>query len=235
VSPDPYATLNFAASTGDDPANVAANLERASALLGVERIGFLSQVHGTHAVRLDGREDPRELVRVEGDATFSTVEGVACGVRSADCGTILAGDRETGAVVAIHAGWRGTELGVVEAGIAALREAIGSRGDIVAAIGPLIESCCFEVGADVAARLASCSALRERAIVKRVGEKAFVDLRAILEQKLSALGVETDQVRGCTVCDRARFFSYRREGKVSGRMLAAIVCLTPGARADRPG
>jgi YfiH family protein len=228
VSAGAYASLNFAASTGDDPANVERNLGLAATELGVrrERIYFLSQVHGIGSVRLDGTEDPRKMVKVEGDATFSTTAGVACAVRSADCGTILAGDRRSGAVVAIHAGWRGTELGVVEAGFRALREALGAEGDLVVAVGPLIEKCCFEVGLDVAARLASCSPLGEDAIARRAGEKAFVDLRAILGAKLEALGVKRDaidQVGGCTVCDRERFFSYRRDGQKSGRMMAAIV------------
>ena len=64
---------------------------------------------------------------------------IACAVRSADCGTILIGDRASGAVCAIHAGWKGTTLGVVEAGVRALRARVGGEGDLVAAVGPHIE------------------------------------------------------------------------------------------------
>jgi YfiH family protein len=227
VSEGSYATLNFAASTGDDPDRVRENVSRAATELGIgpERLYFLSQVHGTVAVRLTGTEARDDVVRMEGDATFSTARGVACGVSSADCGTILIGDRETGAVLAIHAGWRGTEIGVVESAVFALRQALGKEGDLIAAIGPHIEVCCFEVGADVAERLARSSSLGEGA-VDRLSEKPHVDLRRILEAKLVALGFATDaidHVRGCTVCDAERFFSYRRDGKLSGRLLSAIV------------
>jgi YfiH family protein len=227
VSGGLYASLNFAASTGDDPANVRENVSRAASALRVTpaRLYFLSQVHGTTAVRLGGADPREDLLVVEGDATFSTIGGVACGVRSADCGTILIGDRTTGAALAIHAGWRGTELGVVESAVMALRQALGDAGDLIAAVGPLIETCCFEVGRDVAERLAAVSAVGEGAI-DRQRSKPHVDLRRILGAKLEALGLSDDaidHVRGCTVCDPERFFSYRRDGKASGRLLSAIV------------
>jgi len=231
VSEGPYATLNFAVSTGDEPARVAENTARAAAALGVSvaRLYYLSQVHGTGVVRIAGDEDRDALVRVEGDATLSTTSGVACGVRSADCGTVLVGDAASGAVVAIHAGWRGTEAGVVAAGVEALVRIVPTKPRLVAAIGPLIETCCFEVGHDVADRLARSSRLGEAAVT-RSAEKAHVDLRAVIADQLGAAGLAEDaidQVRGCTVCDAARFFSFRRDGKASGRLLSAIVARAP--------
>ncbi|HVY48283.1 MAG TPA: laccase domain-containing protein, partial [Minicystis sp.] len=133
VSPPPWGSLNFAASTGDDPARVDENVRRAALALGVPaaRIYYLSQVHGVACVKLDGGEDRAEVVRREGDATLATAPGVACGVRSADCVPVLVGDRASGAALAVHSGWRGTEQDVVAAGVAALRDAIGGRGDLV--------------------------------------------------------------------------------------------------------
>jgi len=153
------------------------------------------------------------------------VPGVACGVRSADCGTLLIGDRVSGAVCAVHSGWRGTVQGAAAAGVRALRELVGAEGDLVVAVGPLIEACCFEVGDDVAAELAACSSRGEQA-VDRSREKAHVDLRSILDAQLAEVGIAShaiDHVRGCTVCDRERFFSFRRDGKESGRLLSAVV------------
>jgi YfiH family protein len=227
VSEGVYATLNFAVSTGDEPGRVRQNVALAAAALGVPaaRLYFLSQVHGTGVVALSGEEDREAVVHVEGDATLTLRPGIACGVRSADCGTILVGDLRSGAVAAIHAGWRGTEAGVVEAAIDALTRATSGAVELVAAVGPLIEACCFEVGHDVADRLAACSALGEAAVTRRP-EKAHVDLRAILGEKLRAKGIAAgaiDHVRGCTVCDAQRFFSFRRDGKASGRLLSAIV------------
>lgn len=232
VSAAPFATLNFAAKTGDAPEHIQENLARAAAWLGVPagRVYFASQVHGVVALEIDGAEDRAAFARREADATFALERGFACGVRSADCGTILVGDRASGAALAIHAGWQGTELGVVGASIAALRASLARSSsrepDLVAAVGPHIEACCFEVDVDVAARLAACSSLGERAIDRAAGSKRFVDLRRILTEQLAASGVardRVDHVRGCTKCDAERFFSYRRDGKVGGRLLSAVV------------
>ncbi len=232
VSPAPWSSLNFAASTGDSLDHVRGNLEIAGAELRAEpeRIYFLSQVHGTAVHVLEGDEDRTEVILHQGDATLSKAPQVVCGVRSADCATLLLGDLRTGAVSAVHAGWRGTVRGVVESAIVAMRELTGQDVEIVAAIGPHIEVCCFEVGDDVAAELALSSRLGERAVRRGKNasgetQKAHVDLRAILEDNLVALGVRReriDHVRGCTLCDTETFFSYRREGQMSGRMLSAI-------------
>lgn len=233
VSSGPFRSLNLAVNTGDDPAAVAENRRRVAGALAVPegRVFFASQVHGVDSVVVDGSEPYESFGLRRADAAVARpprggAPPFAIGVRSADCGTILIGDRTTGAVCAIHAGWKGTVLGVVEAGVEALRALLGAKGDLVASVGPHIERCCFEVGDDVAAELAACSALGEAAVVRGPAAKPHVDLRAILEQKLCTLGVERaaiDHVRGCTVCDEARFFSYRRDGQKSGRLLAAIV------------
>jgi polyphenol oxidase len=225
VSPPPFDSLNVAVSVGDDLANVRTNVGLAAQALGVTpaRLYYASQVHGVAAVSVTGNEPPQDVAERRADITLSHAAGVACAVRSADCGTLLIGDRVTGAVCAVHSGWRGTVQGAAAAGIRALREVVGADGDLVVAVGPLIEKCCFEVGDDVAAELAACSASGESAI-DRSRDKPHVDLRAILDAQLAGAGVAAvEHVRGCTVCDRLRFFSFRRDGKESGRLLSAIV------------
>ncbi|MEO7332254.1 MAG: peptidoglycan editing factor PgeF [Minicystis sp.] len=228
VSLPPWDSLSFVVATGDDPAVVLENRRRAARTLGVpvEKLYYLSQVHGTVARLLTGEEPWDEVLRSPGDITVSRTPGVGCAVRSADCVTVLLGEVESGAVAAIHSGWKGTVVNAVNAGVCALREAIGSpaRSEIVAAVGPHIERCCFEVGDDVAAQLAACSPLGEGAVL-RGGAKARVDLRRIIHAQLEAAGIAAsaiDDVPGCTVCDSGRFFSYRRDGQVGGRLLSAI-------------
>ncbi|MCA9618968.1 MAG: peptidoglycan editing factor PgeF [Myxococcales bacterium] len=234
VSEPPFDSLNFSSSVGDDPELVHENCRRAAEALGVavERLYFLSQVHGTQHHRLEGDEDPLEVLRREGDITLSTNPEVACGVRMADCPAVLIGDLESGAVVAVHSGWRGTVAGAVPAGVAALREVLGGPGDLVAAVGPHIEQCCFEVGADVAATIAAATAEGE-AVVDRRRAKPHVDLRRVIARQLADLGVaRVDHVAGCTMCDAERFHSYRRDGAVSGRMLGAIVAAARASSAS---
>jgi hypothetical protein len=119
-------------------------------------------------------------------------------------------------------------------GVRALRELIGAGGgELIAAIGPHIEACCFEVGEDVARELADASTAGESAVLR--GSKVSgappegkprVDLRRIVRAQLEEAGIEPgaiDDVRGCTVCDKERFHSFRRDRDRSGRLLSAIV------------
>jgi YfiH family protein len=228
VSLAPWDSLSFAASVGDDPEAVRENFRRAARVLGVDpaRVYVLSQVHGTASRVLSGAEDRDEVVREVGDVTVSCAAGVACGVRSADCVPVLVADRASGAVAAIHSGWRGTVANAAHAGVLALRALAGGDGDLVAAIGPHIARCCFEVGDDVAAALAGASPLGDAAVLRQDGRKPHVDLRRVVRAQLEAAGVAAgaiDDVTGCTVCERERFHSYRRDGARSGRMLSAIV------------
>ncbi|MFT3766598.1 MAG: peptidoglycan editing factor PgeF [Minicystis sp.] len=228
ASRPPWDTLSFALSVGDDPAAVRENFARAARILGVppERVYVLSQVHGTASRVLTGAEIFDEVVRSVGDITLSRATDVACGVRSADCVPVLLADTATGAVAAIHSGWRGTVSNVAAAGVAALRDLIGGKGELIAAIGPHIQACCFEVGDDVAAQLAGASTLGEAAVILAEGKKPHVDLRKIVREQLAAEGIAgdaIDDVMGCSVCEPALFHSYRRDGAVSGRMLSAII------------
>lgn len=226
VSKGPYESLNFSITVGDDPGNVARNLELGAEALGVrsERIYFLSQVHGAVTRAISGSEAPAELRTVEGDAVASRAVDLACSVRTADCVPILAGDRRTGAVVAIHAGWRGVVRGVVESGLSELRALAGDGAEIVVAVGPHIRERAFEVSDDVALELESASPVP--GVVDRSGRKPHVSLCRIVRAKLVALGVpeaSIDDVGGCTHDEPERFFSFRRDGKIGGRHLSAIV------------
>jgi hypothetical protein len=229
VSLPPWDTLDFAVSTGDAPEHVRENRARAAAALGVEAeaLHYLSQVHGIAHRVLTAADRCEDVVREVGDITLSAVSRLACGVRTADCAPVLVADRRSGAVCAIHSGWRGTVQDVVGAGVAALRALVGGPLDACAAIGPHIERCCFEVGGDVAAQLAAASTAGEAVVLRGAdGVRPRVDMRPILRAQLEAAGVSPDaieDVAGCTVCDRPRFFSFRRDGARSGRLLSAIV------------
>jgi YfiH family protein len=225
VSQGAYRSLSFSIAAGDEADHVRQNLERAASVLGVTsaRVHFLSQVHGQKAITLAGTEDQQALIRVEGDALASRAPALACGVRSADCVPVLLADRNSGAVAAAHAGWRGAVNGIVSSAVAALR-ALASDPDLIAAIGPHISLAAFEVSEDVAEALLSAS--RDPNIVDRTHQKPHVDLRRMLRAELRAIGLaeaSIDDVWGCTVLEPARFFSFRRDGKASGRHLSAIV------------
>jgi polyphenol oxidase len=228
----PFATLNFSASVGDCPEAVAGNLRLAAERLAVPqgRVYFLDQVHGTGWHWLDGKASHEDVSRWQGDITLSSNPALACGVRTADCVPVLLAAPRSGIVAAAHAGWRGAVAGVVMEAIAQLRSR-GEDEELVAAVGPHIEACCFEVGSDVAATIAAASTLGER-LVDRSRSKPHVDLRALVSEQLRQAGVgAVDHVRGCTYCNDGLFHSYRRDGPRSGRMLSAIVARCDEAEA----
>jgi len=230
VSRAPFDTLNLGGAVGDAPSAVDENRRRFAKALGVplDRLYQASQVHRA-GVRVVGAEDhPEEVVRAEADALVVPA-GVraAVGVRVADCVPVLLADASTGAVAAVHVGWRGAVARVLDAALDALG---ADAGDVLAAIGPHIRVGAFEVGDDVADRIAAEA--HGAAVVVRGGSKPHVDLARVVQAQLAHRGIDgerVDDVGGCTLTEPERYFSYRRDGRRSGRHVGAIVARV-GAR-----
>src|SRR5512138_138074 len=183
ASPPPWDALNLGGAVGDDPARVAENwsrLERATGLA----FARVRQVHGARVVRLDAGGEPR----LEADVVVSRAAGVAACVSVADCVPVLLADPETGAVAAVHAGWRGTIEGAAAEGVRALtREAGAPAGRLRASIGPSIGPCCYEVSPELAGRFRA--ALGEGVVRARAGASPHLDLWSANERILRASGV----------------------------------------------
>lgn len=144
-------------------------------------------------------------------------------VRTADCVPVLLADREGRAAAAVHAGWRGTAARVVQEAVRALARQGVPASRLLAALGPAILPCCYEVGAEVAAAVEAASE-GVGAAVSRAG-KASLDLQAANRAQLVAAGVPAGAIhlaRLCTACRADLFFSDRREGRGTGRMMASI-------------
>lgn len=152
---------------------------------------------------------------------MGSAPGVPVGVVTADCVPVLVTTRSGHAVAAIHAGWRGLAAGVIEAGLEAFRAAVGDS-EILAAIGPRVGPCCYEVDAPVidALRHHDPDSLAAATAPSRRGH-AWLDLGAIAEAALRRGGVAALEVQDdvCTACDTGRFYSVRAEGPNTGRLL----------------
>ena len=214
-------------------ARLASHLE-----LGAEGLREAKQVHGAEVV-CAGRGPMPE--GAEADALVTAVPGVAVAIKVADCVPLIA-VTETGAVAAIHAGWRGLVAGVIPRALDALGAAgavgaagfVGDAGSAVTSarrggwrvvIGPHIGACCFEVGSDVARAIAAASDARV-VIPQAGGKNPHVDLDAAVRVHLARAGIVADNVLrlpGCTRCDAERFHSYRRDGANAGRHRMAVV------------
>lgn len=229
VSSGSFESLNFSASVGDTPENVHENFERASVLLGVTNasVCHLNQVHGKDWVALSNEAVRSTTEHLAGDAVISDCQHVACAVRTADCVPILVADLASGAVAAIHAGWRGLVAGVIPSALLALNRLSGGNARFLAAIGPHISVGAYEISEDVAAQLERAAPGLE-AVDRASFAKPHVDLRKIAQAQLSAGGVlEVDRVGGCTFFEPDHFFSFRASGAASGRQLSAIVAREP--------
>jgi YfiH family protein len=230
VSAPPFDALNLGGKWGDDPANVVENRRRLARALG-GRLVVARQVHGAAIARVRAGDPTAAIARVEADGLCSDAAGVTLGIFVADCIPALLVDPKTGAFAAVHAGWRGTVAGVLPAAVTALAREFGARpGDLQVALGPAIGPCCFEVGDEVtAAFLAQFADARERGVVvpspRGAPGKSHVDLKAANRLLLERAGVAPDAIDAgpeCTHCDRARFFSFRRDGSATGQQMGVI-------------
>lgn len=229
VSEPPYDRLNLGGAVGDDPARVAENWRRLEEETGL-RFARVRQVHGARVVRAETPCGPVE----EADAVVSTVEGVAACVSIADCVPVLLADPETGAVAAVHAGWRGTLARAAAEGVLALaREAGAPASRLLAAVGPSIGPCCYEVSDDLAGQFRG--ALGDGVV--RPGARPRLDLWRANAVVLSQAGLRSDRIEllaRCTSCERERFFSHRRDAGRTGRQMAFIAPRAPTRRAPLP-
>lgn len=224
-SAPPWDSFNLGRASGDAPEAVAANRARLAEVIGATPV-FLSQVHRARVVRVGATLAGAALP--EADASFTTEPGVACTVLVADCLPVLLAAPAGRAVGAAHAGWRGLAGGVVERCIEAVCGAARcAPRELSAWLGPCIGPDAFEVGADVLQAFgvepAPIHVERFRYRPRADGSRRWLaDLAGLARDRLLAAGVRRFSGGGwCTVQERSRFFSFRRDG-VTGRMAAAV-------------
>jgi purine-nucleoside/S-methyl-5'-thioadenosine phosphorylase / adenosine deaminase len=181
------------------------------------RVVALHQIHSNACVVADGQTG-----RIgEGDALVTAEKGVLLTVRTADCIPILLADERRRIVAAIHAGWRGTLQDVVAAAIGSVGDRFGSRpSNLLAAIGPGIGVCCYEVGAEVASQFKELFPERHD-----LDGRTRLDLAEANRRRLLAAGIPAERIAVaglCTCCGPEEFHSFRRDRADAGRMTAAI-------------
>jgi hypothetical protein len=188
----------------------------AAALAGAGDLYLLKQVHGRAVVRAPWSGRP------QADAALAPAPGALLGIETADCLPVFLADPRRRVVAAAHAGWRGTVAGVARAALEAL-VADGSRlGDLVAALGPGIGPCCYEVGEEVRAAFGA-----DAPAVFRPGPRGrpHLDVREANRRQLLAAGLDAGQLHGvdeCTRCHPELYHSYRRDGRGAGRMINVL-------------
>jgi YfiH family protein len=228
VSEGLYASLNVGLNSGDDLARVRENRRRFLAAGGFARPWVsVHQVHGPDVVAIGASEIPDAEY---GDALISDRPGVPIGVFTADCTPLLLADRSGRAVAAVHAGWRGTVAGIAARAVEALERRFGlAPSDLVAAIGPAAKRCCYEVGEEVVEAFEQIDPTPARddkeSWIAQGPRRSHVDPPVMIRRQLRAAGVPSGQIHAsglCTLCRSDLFFSYRRDGQASGRLVSVL-------------
>ena len=267
VSNPPAAELNLGFVEGDRRANVEENRRRFLQQLGADgfSLAMLRQVHSARIYQvvegLSGRVEYRpsgfalpkllENRLAAGDGLLTNQAGILLSIRTADCLPILLVELQHHAIAAVHVGWRGALAHMVEKAVGEMRRVFGSRpADLLAALGPSIRSCCYEVGEEVVAAFCARFANGEKFFrkapsttppttagsdplllsstlrpEKHAAPATFLDLGAVARAQLCCAGVRPANIsvaEFCTACRTDLFFSHRKERGRTGRTMAII-------------
>jgi YfiH family protein len=181
-----------------------------------KRLITLTQIHQDQCVVITQKDSPEANYR--GDAILTNRNDLFVSVQVADCLPLFLVNETSRVVGLVHAGWRGTILGVVRNTLKTAKSRLGCKaGDFTAMLGPCIRSCCYRVSDDVAV-------LFDRDCIERTsGDSASLDLVRANVKQLTDCGVEQNRIyltEDCTCCNVDLFFSHRRESDNTGRMTA---------------
>jgi YfiH family protein len=230
VSTGVMAGLNIAIKEGESPENVAQNLQLLADALdfSLDNLVCTRQTH-TDIVRKVTRADHISIYHrdyPECDGLITNDPGTALIVFTADCTPILLHDPVTGAVGAVHAGWRGTAADIAGKAVRAMIAEFGcDPQNIRAAIGPNISVCCFETDAEVPQAMTESFGRAAEVFIRPVGQKYYVNLKEINALALRRAGVCHIEIsRDCTMCQPQRFWSHRYTRGLRGSQGAIIVC-----------
>ena len=231
VSQGSLASLNIGIRRGDRWENVLKNYEILGSSLGfdIKKLVLSHQTHTDIVLKVGMKEAGAGLFGpelTECDGLITNEPGVALAVFTADCTPILLHDPVTGAVGAVHAGWRGTAAAIAGKAVEAMVREYGCRaGDIRAAIGPNIGFCCFQTDEDVPNAMLSAFGEEIRPFIREAEGKYYVNLKQINALVLRRAGVFSVEVStDCTVCQSHRFWSHRVTRGDRGSQGAIILC-----------
>lgn len=192
--------------------------------ISLDDLVVMGQIHGDNILRVGtehrgrgARTSGDELTRVDGMITCQT--HVALAVRTADCASLIFYDPKKHAIGAAHVGWKGSLMDLAGKMVAAFQNNFASRpDDIFVAFGPMIRSCCYEVGEDFRDMFGQYLDKRDN--------RCYLHLPRVIAMQLERAGIKRNHILDsgfCTSCQRDLFFSYRVEGPDTGRIFTVIM------------
>ena len=183
-------------------------------LFAERRIYLPIQRHTDKVLRLGSDFEPKVA-----DAVITNRKDIIIGIRTADCVPVILCDTKTHAIGAVHAGWRGTAVGILRKTIRAMEDCFGSSAsNMLVAVGPSIKGCCYNVGYEVIEAVEFATGKGE--LWKKQGERYFLDLSLANKQQAMSSGVPPGNIwisEDCTFCLPEKYYSYRYAKDYTGR------------------
>lgn len=225
ISPAPFDTLNLSVSVPDEKAYVYANRRRAYGLFGydTDTVVHAHLVHGSDVAPVTRADNGSWVRHVDGIITDEP--GCALTMNFADCAPILLYDRQRRAIGLGHAGWQGAVADLPGALVRAMQQTFGSEpAALLAAVGPCIAACCYEVGEPVISAVEEAFKEPQTLLVQKEGPRPHFDLPQANRRSLTRAGVRGVEMSGlCTACRTDLFYSHRAEKGRTGRFGALLV------------
>ncbi len=189
---------------------------------------MVRQIHSDRVLTIDKDTDPSLLNKsIKADAMITRVKGIPMALLTADCLPLLLVNREAGAAGIAHAGRRGTRQGIAAKTVQTMREEFGARPEsTLAAFGPAIGPCCYEVGGDVADGFSRKYEWWEKILKPGRDGRFYLDLFLANRIQLMEAGIEEGNIIEpglCTSCQSSLFYSYRKEGVIKGHIMSFIM------------
>lgn len=235
VSPEPYSSLNLALHVGDDPKEVLENRRRLCQTIGcsLHQLTMAQQTHEDHVVAVGESEcgsgaGSYQDALEHTDALMTNIPGIPLMICIADCVPVILFDPVHKACAVIHDGWRGTVARLAAKTVFAMRLAYGSLPEhLLAYVGPSISAPHFEVSEDTTQQFID---MGYDSCVIRQNQTRMIDLWQANHRLLLDAGLRDKHITVTTSCvfeEEGKFFSYRRDGGITGRM-GAFAMLSEG-------
>lgn len=215
---EPLKGFNLSFTDGVDSRVVVENRSYLASLFGLGMDSLIFPVQ-RHTDKVSIITDPLDKSSIEADAVITSMNGLILGVLVADCVPILIYDPESKVIAAIHAGWKGTALGILKKTLTLIKKEFNtSLSKTIISIGPSIRWCCYEVGIDVLQEIERETGNINEYSKEKGNGKYCLDLAISNQIQASLLGVRDVWIsEECTYCNPERFYSYRYYKGITGR------------------
>jgi polyphenol oxidase len=226
VSEGPYASLNFSDREGDSNDKVSRNFEITAAAFEFSSRQFITvnQVHRNEILTIESSGFVFHTCKpMEYDGIITNRPGIAICIKTADCVPIFLVDNVRKVAGVVHAGWKGTVLNIAAVAVNTFKERFSSKTEnILAAIGPAIGPCCYEVDRQVTEAISGEKNKVLCTIPCEENEKWMLDLPLLNKLHLQQAGIKEKNIELshlCTACHTDIFYSHRKEKGKTGRAL----------------